>query len=564
MTRLFSSQRKGQAHTAIGAGGAAVLVLMITLIIIFYILFLPPEERDALLNEGNIPGTPQASSTGYAHLIGTTPLTEQVGDLDYISDRTIEHPLSSFTIYTATDANLIHQLPSLYVKNSAFDKQGQEVTFSVDKAATERVYLSFNVYRPAGVLKIYLNGLQVFEGTLNPGTPTPIALPKHYLKNENLLYFTVSSPGFAFWRVNQYELQNVRIVGDITDSSHSMNMQKFFMIDSEYDSLKKAVLEFFPDCDTVDVSTIDVAVNGESIFNGIPDCGLKNYLTIGKETLRAGENTVEFVSTQGSYIIDQVEVDVKLKDPDYPIYYFELDEDLFVQVDEENEFCGVVDGVCPTGCESYEDKDCCFKESRNNYWCDFKTDNPRDRCVNMVLASYANRCPSGYEDYTGNPSASTENRCGDDTDNYCPTNCHADYDKDCCFEIPHAFWCADVPYTGVDDICTTAVTSAQCEACPDGYINKDRERPNCPTSDTSEPGVFELKAGVNVFLEVFFVDDSYKKVNFNFNGEGVLPINTYAARVKKIINPYVREGTNSLQLQPQRDVTISHIKVTVE
>ncbi len=564
MTSLFSTQRKGQAHTVVGAGGAALLVLLITLIVIFYILFLPPEEREALLNDEAIPGTPQASSTGYSHLIGTTPLSTQVGQINYIKDSEIEHSLTSFTIYTDTDANLIQNVASLYVKNSAFDKQAQEITFSVDKYATERVYLSFNVYRPAGVLKIYLNGLQLFEGTLETGTPTPIALPQDYLKSDNVLYFTVSSPGFAFWRVNEYELQNLRIVGDITDSSHSMNMQKFFIVSKEYDTMEKAVLDFFPDCDNVNVGKIDIMVNGETIFNGIPDCGLKNHVSLGKETLRSGENTLEFVSEYGSYIIDQVNLNVELADPEYPIYYFKLDEDLFVGVDEDNEFCGGVDGVCPNGCDSYQDKDCCFKESRNNYWCDFKTDNARDRCVNMVLASYANRCPSGYEDYQGEPNEDGKNRCGDDTDGICPSNCHADYDKDCCFEIPNTFWCADVPYTGVDDICTTAVTSAECDACPDGYIDEDRKRPNCPSTFTDEPGELELKAGVNIFLEMFFVDDSYKKVNFNFNGEGVLPVNTYNSRVKKIINPYVREGTNSLIIEPQRDVTISQIKITVE
>ncbi len=563
MAGLFTSQRKGQATAPIGAGGAAVLVLVITLIIIFYILFLPPEEREALLNDQPIPGTPQASSTGYAQLLGTTPLIEQVGKIDYIKDATIQHSLSSFTIYTKKDANLIQHISSLYVKNSAFDKQGKEVSFSVDTSATQRVYLSFNVFRSEGILTIYLNGLQLFEGTLKQGSSAPILLPQNYLKQDNILYFSVSSPGFAFWRVNEYELQNLRITGDITDSSHSMNEQKFFIATKEYDTMKKATLQFFPDCSRVLVGKMNIMINGESVFNGIPDCGLKNYVTLGKESLRAGENTLEVESEQGSYIIDQATLTVKLEDPDYPIYYFDLNEDLFVHVDKDKALCGIVDGVCPAGCDSYEDKDCCFAESRNNYWCDFKTENPRDRCVSVVLASYANRCASGYEDFQGKPSKEGEKRCGDDTDGYCPANCHADYDKDCCFALPDTFWCDDVPYTGVDSICTTSVTPSECIACPDGYINENRKRPNCPTI-TNSPGELELKAGVNVFLEVFFVDDSYKKVNFNFNGEGVLPVNTYSTRVKKIINPYVREGTNSLIIQPQRDVTIAQIKVSVE
>jgi hypothetical protein len=565
MTSLFSPQRKGQAMTNTGAGGAAFLVLIVTLIIIFYILFLPPEDRDALLNDGYVPGTPDSNSGGYTHLLGSTPLQEQVGKIDYVSQSSIEHPLSSFTIYTKTDANLIQQVSSLYVKNSAFDKQGKEVSFTIDRYATENVFLSFNVYRPAGTLRIYLNGLQLFEGELAPGSPTPIALPANYLKQENVLYFTVSSPGFAFWRVNHYELQNLRIVGDITDDSQSMNMQKVYLVSKEYETMETAVLEFFPDCSNQQVGKMSLFVNRELLFTGIPDCGLKNRVSLGKETLRSGENTVEFVSDKGSYIIDQVQLTVDLDEPEYPIYYFTLHEDLFVNVHHDQTFCGLVDGVCPSGCSSYEDKDCCFAESKKNYWCDIRTENPRDRCVNSVLASYVNRCPSGYEDIHGAPPSAGEGLCGDNTDGRCPKSCSPLYDKDCCFAAyPEAYWCADVPYTGLDDVCVTSVTGALCEACPNGYRNEDNKPPNCPSTTSDSPGELELKAGVNVFLEVSFVDDTYKKVDFNFNGDGIVPVNTYSTRVKKIINPFVREGTNSLIIQPQRDVTISQIKVTIE
>lgn len=291
----------------------------------------------------------------------------------------------------------------------------------------------------------------------------------------------------------------------------------------------------------------------------------KNFFTVGKDQLVAGENKIEFLSDSGSYIIDQLKLDVELKTADYPVYYFELDEDLFVDINNEPR-CGDVDGVCLSNCEAYEDKDCCFEDSRNNLWCDLKTENVRDRCVNTVLASYTNRCVSGYEDNRGDPAEEAEGLCGDDEDDYCPAGCNADYDKDCCFETAGAFWCDDVPYTGRDSVCTTSVTAIECRACTDGYRDEDRDRPNCPTNNDDDDDNFfdtEVKAGVDIILEVDFTNKEYKKVDFNINGN-VMPIDTYSVSVYRTITPYVREGINSIVIQPRKDVNIAQIKIVVE
>ena len=144
MSSRFSSSTKG-AHSPSSSTGAAFLILVITLIIIFYILFLDPSDREALLS-GGIPGTPNAQSGGYNHLIGDIPLKQNIGAVDFVSDDSIEHKLNSFTMYTTKDATLIKEVGSLYVKNSAFDTKTAEILFTVDKRTTENVLLSFNIY----------------------------------------------------------------------------------------------------------------------------------------------------------------------------------------------------------------------------------------------------------------------------------------------------------------------------------------------------------------------------------------------------------------------------------
>lgn len=556
--------KKAQAISPGGSTGAAFLVLLIGVLFVLYILFLLPADRDALLNSDNIPGRPNQVSGGYDHLLYTAVFDENVGKVSSINNNEIEHPLSSFTVFTAVDASLILEEQSIYIKNSAFEKKDKVLEFNLDRFKTNNVYLSFDIYRPTGKLNVYLNGVSIYEGTPKAGNIQPIKINRELLKNQNVLFFTVSSPGVAFWKVNQFEIHNLKLAADITDDSNSINNQKIYLAAKEYEMLKTATLKFFPDCSYDNVENLIVKVNGKTSYYGTPDCGIINFITLTNETLKVGENDLQFVSEKGSYTIDSVELKSKLVEVENPIFYFELPEELFTISKEEEAYCGKVDGICPTNCESFEDKDCCFDKSSRNYWCDIKTNNPNDRCVNSILADYLERCPSGYEDVAGDAPEKGEGRCGDDEDGVCPSGCSKIYDKDCCYEqVDEAYWCSDIPPIGMESVCTQSVTQSECNACPNGYYSEDNKKPNCEQYVDPTEGDIKLKAGADVIMEVFFIDESYKKIDFNING-GKVPVDTYSLRVKKNINTLVREGTNSLIVEPRKDTNIARIKVTIE
>lgn len=554
--------KKGVVESPQTASGAAFLILIISILIIFYILFLSPTDRASLLGSENIPGNPPSTSGGYTHLIGSTPLSQNIGELTYIQEATIEHALASFTIYTQTDANIIATSPSFEVTNSAYDTKSYSLEFSIDKRKTENVYLSYNVDYADGALLVYLNGKLLQEAFLNEGTPQPIELPANLLKSDNVVHFSVSSPGFAFWTVNKYQLSNIKVTGDITDSSNSLHTQNIYLSETEKNHAQKADLQFYPDCVTSAVGPLQASLNGRMLFNGLPDCGLLNFISIDPSMLNQGTNTLSFSSAEGNYIIDQVEMDVDLEDPGNPIYYFDLNEDLFVSEQLNDNYCGKVDGQCPAGCEAYDDKDCCFDDSSSNFWCDARPNNVRDRCVNQVLTSYTANCPSGYEDRNGNPA--TTGICGDDTDGFCPAGCSEDFDKDCCFLSNNNFWCDDIPFTGRDNTCTQAVSVAECNACPNGYYDSSNDVPNCPSQQTTQfANEDTLKSGIDIVLESYFVDQDYKQVDFVVNGF-TIPVNTYKRQIYRNINQYVHEGTNSLEVVPRDDVAISQVRVVIE
>jgi hypothetical protein len=556
---------RGQAVGENSASSAAFLILIIAILIVVYILFLPAADRDALLSTGTVPGNPPSTIGGYSHLIGAVPLNVNVGQVEYIASANVELLLNSFRVFTQTDASLIEVVNSFFIKNSAFQKRTKEVSFFVDKSNTQQLLLSFNVHRSSGNIIIHFNGEEIFNGELNPGSPVPIQLPQRLVKNENILHFSASTPGFAFWRVNQYDIRNLRITADVTDRTNTANTQKIFIAGSDHEHINTAVLSFFPDCSIQNVETLYIKVNNQELFRGIPDCGLVNHISLGKPYLLEGENTFTFQTDKGSYIIDQPKVVLNLKEPEFPTYYFNLHEDLFMKTTGTEAFCGKIDGVCPSGCESYEDMDCCFEESSQNYWCSTRTTNPRDRCVNQVLAGFVINCPTAYEDRHQNPHPLAEGMCGDDTDGICPSGCSIHYDKDCCFaQSSQHFWCSDVPLTGIANRCLEAVTPSDCESCTVGYRNVQNQLPVCPTPELPSAGeVLGLKSGVNILLQSFFVNDNYKRLDFNINGN-TLPIDTYSLQEFRNINIYVREGINSIQIKPRSDVTISQLRVAIQ
>jgi hypothetical protein len=437
--------------------------------------------------------------------------------------------------------------------------------FAIDPRTTEDVQLSFNVLQSDGILAIHLNGELLQNTPIQKGSPAPITLPAYLLKQDNVLHFSVNSPGFAFWTMNRYELSSIQITGDITNDANSAHTQNVYVSETEKEYAETVELQFFPDCDLVDVGPLRITMNGQILFNGIPDCGLYNFVNIDPEVLVVGSNTLGFSSSMGSYVIDQMELEVELDNPGNPVFYFDLNEDLFVREQIGDRYCGKIDGYCPNNCEIYDDKDCCFDQSSNNYWCDARPENVRDRCVNQVLAGYANDCPSGYEDRNSEPHEDFEGICGDDEDGYCPVGCNSDYDKDCCYaQAGRQFWCDDIPFTGVDNTCTSAVSVSECNACPDGYRDEDDKRPNCPVQDTVDfASEDELKSGVDIVLESYFTNQDYKRLDFIINGYAI-PVDTYNTRIYRNINEYVHEGTNSLELKPRDDVTISQVRIVVE
>ena len=200
-----------------GGINAAVLVAVIAGLIILYILFLPEKEREDLLENKNKTG--QDGTTGNGNEEVVPLLKEFPGRLDTVSGIT-DKTVPNIFLFERTDAKELEKINPFMVRNGWFDKKSNTASFSIeDLENTDNVILAFNAKKHNGILTIKLNDAIIYENEIETETVAPIKLNRNLLKDQNVLEFSVSSVGIKFWKTNEYSLEDVRVIGDITDRS---------------------------------------------------------------------------------------------------------------------------------------------------------------------------------------------------------------------------------------------------------------------------------------------------------------------------------------------------------
>ncbi|PIN73413.1 hypothetical protein COV20_04255 [Candidatus Woesearchaeota archaeon CG10_big_fil_rev_8_21_14_0_10_45_16] len=316
------------------AAGAAVLLLIIAGLMVLFIILLPPQERAELLDQNYTSGTSSGTRSSTVDKSVEVLLETSPGRIDYLAQREIEHPLPVVNIFTTTESKILAEKSVVSVKRAVFTDQTSEFRFPVaDLPNTDDVLLSFNVESLVGELFVTLNGQELFRGSATGGAVEPIRVPKNMLTEDNTVVFSVSSPGLAFWRTNEAILQNVKVVGDVQNLDAQVSRNVFLVSETEKDNLEKVTLKFQPDCQYGQVGLLTVTVNGNEIYKAIPDCGLETVpIEFSSEIVNKGENRITFRAESGTYLLSHVVAESKLREVDFPTFYFEISHEDYLDV----------------------------------------------------------------------------------------------------------------------------------------------------------------------------------------------------------------------------------------
>jgi len=321
---------------AIDAGGAANLLIIIALVLVLYILFLPPESREELLGD-NISGSTGSELEELANVL----LLETVGTVDYIPNEYDEHDISNIYLSAQTNAEVLDQFNAFIIKRGWFVKKDKVLNFKIDDVDnTDNVILSLSASNIGEVLHIFVNGEEIYEGIFESLTPAPITIKTDLLQETNFLEFKLDGVGVAFWKTNRYDFNNVEIIGDVTDISGQEGEESFILTEEEYGNLQEAKLNFIPYCSNVqDVGKLTVKLNYNTVFSAIPICEDYYEQTFSKEILKEGENKISFMTSKGSYTIEQIEITTEAEEDNSVIYYFEINETQYQEIEDEEKDC---------------------------------------------------------------------------------------------------------------------------------------------------------------------------------------------------------------------------------
>ncbi|MBI2651246.1 hypothetical protein HYX01_02150 [Candidatus Woesearchaeota archaeon] len=298
---------------------AAVLVAVIAGLIALYILFLPETEREMLLENKSIKKTIDEKEDKNV-LLKVFP-----GRID-VAKSIEDKSIPNIFLFEMTNAQEIEKINPLVARNAWFDKKEKSVSFNVnDLENTDNVILSFKAKKHDGILAIKLNNELIYENEINSETVAPVRLKKSLLMKENTLVFSVSSVGYKFWKTNEYSLEDIKIIGDITDRSKQESRNIFTLTGAELANIESAALRFVPYCRNVDeVGRLQVLVNNREVFLGVPVCDDPYEQQVPVSVLNAGENKVIFKTSKGSYSVEQIEFKFREKEVKTNVHFFEV------------------------------------------------------------------------------------------------------------------------------------------------------------------------------------------------------------------------------------------------
>ena len=316
--------RKGQA------GGAAGLVAIIALLIILYVMIIPEDVRTELIN-----GTSSSTSSTASKTLSESVLVfAQPGTLDPITLKNREKVLDSFNLRADKGSVVLKSAETVHIENGWLRRNPYNLSFKVtDLANTDSYVLAFDVTNSYGRIIAVLNGNEIYNAQVPVGNAAPIAINKEDIREQNSLILSVSSPGLAFWRLNEYDLKNARVIADFVDVSKKEYRNFFIITATEKENFDKTKLNFVPDCLTKEAGPLKIWINDKQLnYQAIPDCGVLATIEFNPDLLKQGDNSITFKAEDGNYFIDRISIKADLKEMTYPFYYFELKAKDFAKV----------------------------------------------------------------------------------------------------------------------------------------------------------------------------------------------------------------------------------------
>jgi len=318
--------KKGQKE----GGAIAVILILIAFFMVLYILFIPPEDRNRLLdNTGTSSGI--SNSKDLVELLAESP-----GLLSPNSEAGTRHSMQEINLFVKTEPRLEEISQNMVVKNGLFSKSSPNAKFSSEKSSdTTHVSLNFFVSKADGELRIKLNGQTIYSEEIESTGAKVVDIPSARLQNENELEFSVSSPGIAFWSSNTYNLKDVVLKQEFS-RVNSKEERSFSLSNSEFSNIESATLSYTQVCNgrlNSDTTNLLLRINDRRASDSLIRCtNTEQDIDLDTSLFVNARNTLSMELEDGDFSFKQLSVFIKSSDSSFPSYQFTVPTSEFNEI----------------------------------------------------------------------------------------------------------------------------------------------------------------------------------------------------------------------------------------
>lgn len=322
---------KSKRGAEVGGTQVMVILLVIALFMVLYLLFIPPEEREKLLEPNKT-----AEVSGLVEENKLELLAESPGLLTPTTEAATIHRIPSVNLLFKIEPEIDMLAQNIIVSNGLFSKSTPTLRFRTENLENAvKVNLFFSVQKGNGELRVKVNDNTVYtEENVASGVKI-IEVPKSVLQKDNEIILSTSSPGILFWKVNNYDLKDVGVKQEF----ESVNIEEerlFSVTQEEKTNLDSARLKYFQICNSPapkELVSLDISLNDQRIHTAEIRCiTTQEEIELDLELLQSGSNKLTFRLEEGDFSFNQLTLETETTELDRPTYFFSLSQKQFDDV----------------------------------------------------------------------------------------------------------------------------------------------------------------------------------------------------------------------------------------
>ena len=100
------------------------------------------------------------------------------------------------------------------------------------------------------------------------------------------------------------------------------------------ENVEDAYLVYLVDCDVSVAGRLTVRLNDRLLSSKVPDCSSLERTDIDPRDFIEGRNELRFSAEKGRYLIDRISVKTRLRNPVFPLYFFDISETQLKKIED--------------------------------------------------------------------------------------------------------------------------------------------------------------------------------------------------------------------------------------